>query len=200
MDVDVPEPVEMYDNEDIDEMQESDEFMDTQSELEPPQKKQLSPIVLAGGAVAVLAVVLGAAWYLQPPFLSFLPFVDSPTSTPDVPPPAPGTPTAGGQTPEDGTTPPAGSTDATAPPSPPPAPAVDPWREGINKGTNAANLAQNAQTKQAWEAVANEWQAASDLLKQVPADSPNYQAARERVTSYAKNADAARKKAAASPQ
>ncbi|EKD06703.1 putative serine/threonine protein kinase [Arthrospira platensis C1] len=70
----------------------------------------------------------------------------------------------------------------------------DPWREGINAAMNAATLAQTAQSQAEWNAVASEWQKASELMNQVAESNPNYQAAVERTQQYANNQRIARQR------
>ncbi|MBD2040896.1 hypothetical protein [Microcoleus sp. FACHB-672] len=81
-------------------------------------------------------------------------------------------------------------------PTPAPAAQSDPWREGVNNATKAANLAQTASTQAEWDAVAAQWQQAIELMKKVPQSSPNYQAAQDRVVSYQSNLNYAQQNAA----
>ncbi|CDM94056.1 MAG: hypothetical protein P5702_05930 [Limnospira sp. PMC 1291.21] len=90
-------------------------------------------------------------------------------------------------------------TPQTAEPAAPPTVPTDPWRDGINAAMNAATLAQTAQSQAEWNAVASEWQKASELMSQVPQDSENYQAAQERVGQYAENQRIAQQRATTAP-
>lgn len=93
----------------------------------------------------------------------------------------------------------------TAPASPaaptaPASPAADPFREAVNRATNAANLTQTARTRQEWQAVANQWREAIALMQAVPADSPNYGVAQDRAVAYQKNLAYAEQAAASRPE
>lgn len=82
-----------------------------------------------------------------------------------------------------------------AEPEPAPSPAVDPFREAVSKATQAAELTQTAATPQEWQQIATLWQEASDLMAEVPADSPNYATAQDRVGTYQNNAAYAQQQA-----
>ncbi len=66
------------------------------------------------------------------------------------------------------------------------------FRRGINIATNAANRTQTAQSLQEWEQVANLWIQSIEQLKQVPASSPNYAIAQQKVQNYQANLNYAR--------
>ena len=148
---------------------EPDEFED-----EDPKKaalKKYLPLL----AIPIVALIGGAVWW----------FVLRPS--PDVPP----VPALAPETPsEEVATDPASEPVEATPASAPPA-STDPWRDGINAATQAAEAAQNASTREEWEAVASQWQQARDLMAQVPEDNENYGAAQERVISYGDNANSA---------
>jgi hypothetical protein len=97
--------------------------------------------------------------------------------------PAEAPPEAPAETPEPEAVP---ETPASVPPA-----STNPWRDGINIATSAAELAQTASTRAEWEEVASQWQQARDLMAQVPQDSENYGAAQERVATYDENASSA---------
>lgn len=88
---------------------------------------------------------------------------------------------------------------APATPVPPASASENPFGDAVRAATEAANSAQNAQSKAQWEAIATKWQQASDLMKAVPQDHPKFSVAQERVGTYQKNAEAARTRAANSP-
>jgi hypothetical protein len=92
---------------------------------------------------------------------------------------------------------PAGQPEATAEPAPSPeaSPATDPFREAVNKATEAANLTQTANTAEQWQQIATLWQEASDLMAEVPEDNPNYATAQDRVGTYRNNAAYAQQQA-----
>ncbi|MDB9313255.1 hypothetical protein PN462_09105 [Spirulina sp. CS-785/01] len=60
----------------------------------------------------------------------------------------------------------------------------NPWYDAVNKAMEAANAVQTAQTQEEWQSVAQTWQQAIALMRQVPQDSPNYQQAQQKVTEY----------------
>ncbi|HLO88092.1 MAG TPA: hypothetical protein VK203_24235 [Nostocaceae cyanobacterium] len=66
-------------------------------------------------------------------------------------------------------------------------PQIDNFREAVNKAINAANLTQTAKSKAEWNNVVNEWQTAINLMKTVPASSPNYVVAQQKIIQYQKN-------------
>ena len=59
----------------------------------------------------------------------------------------------------------------------------DPFREGINAATKAAELAQTANTKTQWNEVAIAWHQALILMKEVPESHTKYEAAQNRIDS-----------------
>ncbi len=64
---------------------------------------------------------------------------------------------------------------------------IDPFQEAINQATTAAILTQSAQSKLEWETVANHWEKALELMKEIPSTHANYQVAQDRVIQYQKN-------------
>ncbi|MGK7920838.1 MAG: hypothetical protein AB4080_12620 [Trichodesmium sp.] len=71
----------------------------------------------------------------------------------------------------------------------------DPFREGINAATKAAELAQTANTQAEWNEVAMTWHQALVLMKEVPESHSQYQAAQNRIDLYRNNREIANKKA-----
>lgn len=63
----------------------------------------------------------------------------------------------------------------------------DSFGDAVNKATNAANLARDAQSDKQWLAVVAEWQNAIDLMKAVPPSSDNYDVAQNRIVQYQQN-------------
>jgi len=93
---------------------------------------------------------------------------------------------------------------ATAPPSPgiqsigknstaSPAPATDPFREGVNQATQAAQQTQIAKTPEEWATVAALWEGAIAAMERVPASSDQYATAQEKADEYQKNLAYARR-------
>ncbi|MEG4210867.1 hypothetical protein QT994_12580 [Microcoleus sp. S13_B4] len=74
-------------------------------------------------------------------------------------------------------------------PLPPTSPTIksDSFGDAVNKATNAANLAQSAQSETQLLAVVTEWQNAIALMKSVPPSSSNYDVAQNRVVQYQQN-------------
>ncbi|WP_426542496.1 hypothetical protein [Dapis sp. BLCC M126] len=72
---------------------------------------------------------------------------------------------------------------------------ADPFREGINAATKAAELAQVANTQAEWNEVAITWHQALVLMKEVPESHPQYEAAKNRIDLYRNNREIAKKKA-----
>ncbi|NES75438.1 MULTISPECIES: hypothetical protein [Okeania] len=68
-------------------------------------------------------------------------------------------------------------------------PPPDPFKLAVNRAINAAEMAQSAQTKIEWEAVASQWQDATEFMKIVPASHPKYKQARKKVKEYQGYAD-----------
>ncbi|NEO55654.1 MAG: hypothetical protein F6K54_22835 [Okeania sp. SIO3B5] len=68
-------------------------------------------------------------------------------------------------------------------------PPPDPFKLAVNRAINAAEMAQYAQTKIEWEAVASQWQDATEFMKIVPASHPKYKQARKKIIEYQGYAD-----------
>ncbi len=113
--------------------------------------------------------------------------VAEPISTEPTPPPATTTPTAADASP-------------TAPPPEAPAEAQpDYFREAVNRATSAMVLGQSAQSQEDWRLAVGRWQQAVDLMKQVPANSPNHAQAKAKVQEYQRNLAAAQRRATGQP-
>ena len=63
-------------------------------------------------------------------------------------------------------------------------PPPDPFILAVNRAMNAAEMAQSAQSKIEWEAVASQWQDATELMKIVPPSHPKYKKARKKINEY----------------
>lgn len=165
---------------------------DKTQEVQPSQPKS-NKLLLLIPIVLLVAIAALAGLHFTGIFpLPFLPGDSSEITTDPAEPTDPETPQVAEptdlETPQD------------AEPAATPTVATDPWREGINAAMNAATLAQSAQSQAEWNAVASEWQKASELMSQVPQNSENYQAAQERVRQYAENQRIAQQRAATAPQ
>ncbi|NEN91627.1 MAG: hypothetical protein F6K48_23070 [Okeania sp. SIO3H1] len=68
-------------------------------------------------------------------------------------------------------------------------PPPDPFKLAVNRAISAAEMAQSAQTKIEWEAVASQWQDAAEFMKIVPASHPKYKQARKKIIEYQGYAD-----------
>ncbi|NJR21682.1 MAG: hypothetical protein HC786_05640 [Richelia sp. CSU_2_1] len=207
-----PEGEDYYDEEDFDDRDEED--IDSETEEAPPPKKQFPKWAIPVGILVPVAAIAGLY------FTGNLPFVSSSTSeteevpaaTSPSPKPASGTPKAASPSPgakpaaspspgakaAPASRPPAATGQAT-PTSKPAAPKSDPWREAVNKAQKAAVLAQTAQSQSEWNAVANEWKQAVELMRAVPAANPNYQKAQQKAGEYQANLVVANRRAAAAP-
>ncbi|MDJ0519822.1 MAG: hypothetical protein QNJ74_27365 [Trichodesmium sp. MO_231.B1] len=60
-------------------------------------------------------------------------------------------------------------------------PPPDPFTLAVNRAMNAAEMVQSAQSKIEWEAVASQWQDATELMKIVPISHPKYKEARKKI-------------------
>jgi hypothetical protein len=72
-------------------------------------------------------------------------------------------------------------------PSPAIAPPATPFNAAVNQATQAANLAQTAQTPEQWRTVANHWQQAITHLQSIPPTDPNHTTAQQKIGEYQKN-------------
>ena len=69
------------------------------------------------------------------------------------------------------------------------------FREAVNAAQNAANLAQTASTGEEWQAVADSWAQAIELMKKVPESDPNYATAQQKAVDYQPNLEYAQQNA-----
>lgn len=199
-DIDDEDPaVGHYNIEEDDELEEEVELTE---QVQPKNRGKLLLLLLP----LLLLAALAGLHYAGILSLPFLPPVATRTETePEVSPtpeatavdptPSPDTPVDTPATETTEPTPP----EVTSPPETAPAAVADPWLEAVRAGTAAAEQAQTAQSRAEWEAVAQEWQRAVDLMKKVPETSPNYQPAQERVISYENNRQIALQRAAQVP-
>lgn len=74
----------------------------------------------------------------------------------------------------------------------------DPFGDSVNFATQAANLAQSANSKQEWDEVAAQWVQAVAWMQAVPPGSPRRAFAEKKVTEYMKNLLYAQQQAGAS--
>ncbi|MBW4491516.1 MAG: OmpA family protein [Oscillatoria princeps RMCB-10] len=66
-------------------------------------------------------------------------------------------------------------------------PGADTFGLAVKSAQDASLLVQSAKTPEDWNKVAKKWQEAIQLMKEVPASSPNYQNAQKKVGEYEKN-------------
>jgi hypothetical protein len=60
-------------------------------------------------------------------------------------------------------------------------PVFDPFYDAVTTATSAAEQTQVAQTPDDWRAIAQQWQAAIEMMKAVPVDHPKYDIAQQRA-------------------
>nr|WP_290228183.1 hypothetical protein [Trichocoleus desertorum] len=89
--------------------------------------------------------------------------------------------------PELSTTTPTPSPKAAPARSSKPTDANDPFRQAINRATQASTLGQSAETEGDWSTVASQWNQAILLLEEVPPDSANYETAQTKLQEYQRN-------------
>lgn len=208
-----------YDEEDFDDDEDRDgEDMDAETQEAPPPKKQFPKWAIPVGILVPVAAIAGLYFAGMLPFASSstseteeVPAATSPESKPASPgskaSPSPATKATASPSPGAKAVPASPSVAATSQPAtgqatPAPqaaAPKSDPWRDAVNKAQKAAVLAQTAQSKSEWNAVANEWKQAVALMKAVPAASPNYSKAQQKAAEYQTNLSVANRRAAAAP-
>lgn len=70
----------------------------------------------------------------------------------------------------------------------------DHFAVAVRLAEDAATATQKASSKADWQAIANKWQQASDLMAKVPTSSDKYTTAQDRTVRYRNNAQAAMKK------
>ncbi|NJR67611.1 MAG: hypothetical protein HC771_02310 [Synechococcales cyanobacterium CRU_2_2] len=66
---------------------------------------------------------------------------------------------------------------------------ADPFREAVNAATQAANLAQTADSPEAWSQVADLWDSAVKNMQAVPSDHPRYDVAQQKIPEYQRYLD-----------
>ncbi|MDY6806089.1 MAG: hypothetical protein SXA11_20120 [Cyanobacteriota bacterium] len=156
-----------------------------------PAKKKLPILAIILPLILLPLVVLAILHFAGIFRLPFLGGSEADTATPDAvesPEPSP--------SPEE-TAPAQGS--ASPSPSPEQPPGEETWTNARTTAYGAAVKAGTAQTRAEWNEVANEWQRAIDLMKEVPQDNPNYQTAQQKVQEYQNNLNVAKQRAATAP-
>ncbi|MBE9229601.1 retroviral-like aspartic protease family protein [Phormidium sp. LEGE 05292] len=71
----------------------------------------------------------------------------------------------------------------------------DSYEEAIAKAARAKSIGESAQSRDDWKLVNTQWQKVMQLLKAVPASSPNYANAKAKLKEYQEQADYAAKQA-----
>ncbi|NEO56809.1 MAG: hypothetical protein F6K54_29290 [Okeania sp. SIO3B5] len=175
-----------YEEEEYDEETEYEENEEYEEEIseQPPAQKKKTPLILAIPLVIFL-VLLAALAALHFSGIFPLPFLSE--SKPE------NTETNDSDSPQPQTS----SEDTETSPSPktePEATVTNPWYFAVKSAQTAAEKARTAQTKSEWNAVANDWQKAVELMKEVPESDPNYQTAQTKVLEYQNNLDIAKQR------
>ena len=67
----------------------------------------------------------------------------------------------------------------------------EPFAEAVRLATNAAELAQAAQTNEEWGKVGVQWDEAAQFMMKVPEEHEQYAIAQDRIPTYQKNRDEA---------
>jgi len=75
---------------------------------------------------------------------------------------------------------------STPTPTPTPVP-VNLYQRGLDRGASAANLSQNAQSRDDWRLVVALWQQAIDQLRAIPAGNPDHTKAQQKIQEYQRN-------------
>ncbi|PSB14234.1 hypothetical protein C7B76_16890 [filamentous cyanobacterium CCP2] len=68
----------------------------------------------------------------------------------------------------------------------------DPFADAVRLAEAAVQAGQQAETPAEWQALAEQWQQASDLMSQISPDDPRYEVAQDRVAVYRQNSESAR--------
>jgi hypothetical protein len=68
---------------------------------------------------------------------------------------------------------------------------TDPFADAVRLAQTAVEAGQTAQTPAEWQALAEQWQQASELMSQIPPNDPRYSVAQDRVAVYRQNSEAA---------
>lgn len=177
-----------YDEEEIE--YDEGETEEEEEESQPQPQKKKTPLILAIlllillVPVATLAALHFSGIYVLP-FLSGSKSEETKADTTDS-----STSTA---------SPPDSQASASPKPTKSPTTVSDPWYFAVTNAQSAAKKAQTAKTQSEWNAVANDWQKAVDLMKEVPQSHPNYQKAQEKIPEYQNNFDIAKQRAAQAP-
>lgn len=166
------------------------EYDDDDAATSPPAKKKLPILAIILPLILLPLLVLAILHFTGIFRLPFLGGSEADTATPDaVESPEP--------SPSPGETAPAQGSPSPSPEEQPPG--AETLNNAFSTGYGAAVKAGTAQTRAEWNEVANEWQKAIDLMKEVPQDNPNYQKAQQRVLEYQNNLNAAKLRAARAP-
>jgi len=218
-----PEGQDYYQEEEFDRDHDNDNEEDEDEDEEdeaPPPKKQFPKWLIPVGILVPLGAIAGlfltgnfpgggsnpepsAPVATSPSPKASSPAPKAATASPGASEPAPqadsGTPKAAPNaakpaSPGASVTPKAASATPKATP-----PKSDSWREAVNQAQSAAKLAQTAQSKNEWIAVASEWKKAVELMRSVPPSSQNHQKAQQKATEYQANLVVANRRAAAAP-
>ncbi|WP_416666584.1 hypothetical protein [Egbenema bharatensis] len=83
------------------------------------------------------------------------------------------------------------SPEANPQPNPNADPNADPFADAVRLAEGAVAAGQQAQTPEEWQALAEQWQRASELMAQIPSTDPRYGVAQDRVGVYRQNAETA---------
>ncbi len=157
--------------------------------ISQPAKKKLPILAIILPLILLPLVVLAILHFAGIFRLPFLGGPEADTATPDaVESPEP--------SPSPGETAPAGGEPSVSPEE---SPGAETWTNARSSAYGAAVKAGTAQTRAEWNEVANEWQKAIDLMKEVPQDNPNYQTAQQKVQEYQNNLNVAKQRAARAP-
>ena len=196
-----PEGEDYYQEEEFDRDDDEDNEEDEdEDEAPPPPKKQFPKWVIPVGILVPLAAIAGLFLTNTFPFGGgsnpepIAPVATSPPPKASSPAPKATPNAAKPASPGASATPKAASATPKATP-----PKSDSWREAVNQAQSAAKLAQTAQSKNEWIAVASEWKKAVDLMRSVPPTSQNHQKAQQKATEYQANLVVANRRAAAAP-
>jgi hypothetical protein len=135
----------------------------------------VSPKVVAAGVggVCVLALAGFGAWKLMQPAPETEAIAQGPTKSQTLKPKAPKAPVAGAPT----------------------SPAADDFGAAVRLANSANEATQTAKTPAEWQAIAQKWGQASDLMSKVQPNSANYAIAQDRTLKYRSNQAIALKKA-----
>lgn len=71
----------------------------------------------------------------------------------------------------------------------------DIYQQALVKAASAISITESAQSSEDWQIVIGKWEQAIDLLKEIPASSPNYANAKTKLAEYQRQLDYARQQA-----